>query len=223
MVVPIHNEPIDEVSYLCYIENSAYKDCFVIDPFDAEAVMAKLDELKRKLSLIILTHEHYDHAAGINILVNATGAKMLCSKTCAENVVHPKHDMSQLFEAMISFHGVKINEKNKAERGFSINQVDVTLDDHLDYRWDDVTLHLKLTPGHSPGSICIQASNALFTGDSLLRDAAPMLRFPGGSKEQFNTITLPYLRFLRDQDEDYIVYPGHGESFKLKDSRFLST
>ena len=67
---------------------------------------------------------------------------------------------------------------------------------------------LKETPGHSKGSICIFLDEkVMFSGDTLVTGFNTIVRLPGGSKKDFYSITIPYLKQL---DEDIVVYPGHG-------------
>lgn len=70
---------------------------------------------------------------------------------------------------------------------------------------------MVLTPGHSPGSAAIRLDEKwLFSGDSLLGDREVVVRFDGGSEEDFLTKAMPYYRSL---PENTRVYPGHGERF----------
>ena len=48
----------------------------VVDPGDAEPVMQALNNLGLTLLTILITHHHADHVGGVDILRNATGAKV---------------------------------------------------------------------------------------------------------------------------------------------------
>ena len=70
------------------------------------------------------------------------------------------------------------------------------------------------TPGHSKGSCCILFDKkCMFSGDTLVTGHETILRLPGGSKKDFAEITMPFLNSL---DGELMVYPGHGESQRLK-------
>ena len=94
--------------------------------------------------------------------------------------------------------------------------VDLTCED-LDWalEWCGVTLRFLATPGHSPGSICLSAKGMLFTGDCLLPGGRRVTRIPGGDSGALEKS----LRMLATNfDEETLVYPGHGEPFKLKEA-----
>jgi glyoxylase-like metal-dependent hydrolase (beta-lactamase superfamily II) len=69
----------------------------------------------------------------------------------------------------------------------------------------NVSARLLHTPGHSPGSQCIQAGGALLTGDTLFIGCCGRVDLPGGDpKALYST-----LRRLLDLPNDLVVYPGH--------------
>lgn len=62
------------------------------------------------------------------------------------------------------------------------------------WSWEGHSLLLKETPGHSKGSICIILDERyLFSGDSLVTGYPTVTRLPGGSKQEYEAVTLPYL------------------------------
>ena len=72
------------------------------------------------------------------------------------------------------------------------------------------------TPGHTPGSVCYMAGQALFTGDTLFQNSIGRYDLPGGDGDQElqsikdNLLTLPDMM---------IVYPGHGPSSTIGEER----
>ena len=94
----------------------------------------------------------------------------------------------------------------------------MTFEERLLFAWQEHKFEMVLTPGHSPGSAAIRLDEKwLFSGDSLLGDREVVVRFDGGSEEDFLTKAVPYYRSL---PENTRVYPGHGEPFLLKDGIF---
>jgi glyoxylase-like metal-dependent hydrolase (beta-lactamase superfamily II) len=61
------------------------------------------------------------------------------------------------------------------------------------------------TPGHTPGSQCFLADNALFTGDTLFVDACGRVDLPGSDPRKM-IVSLARLAAL---DPAVLVYPGH--------------
>ncbi len=74
------------------------------------------------------------------------------------------------------------------------------------------TLRVLHTPGHTPGSVCLICGDALFSGDTLFADSCGRTDLPGGSW----TAILQSLRRLAQMEQNYAVYPGHGESTTLE-------
>ena len=68
-------------------------------------------------------------------------------------------------------------------------------------------LKVILTPGHTPGGMCLYSEPHLFTGDTLFVGGVGRTDFPGGDgKTLYNSIKN---RLLVLPDET-IVWPGHG-------------
>ena len=77
---------------------------------------------------------------------------------------------------------------------------------------DFLTLH---TPGHTPGSVCLIAEDAMFSGDTLFAGSCGRTDLPGGD---WATIQASLHR-LRDLPGDYRVFPGHAEETTLSQER----
>lgn len=102
------------------------------------------------------------------------------------------------------FSRVKIvASKEEASR---IGLVDILVSDNDKLKLGEVTLRFILTPGHTPGSICVVVDDeALITGDTLFIGDCGRCDLPGGSLSQmFNS-----LQKLKKISDDLIVYPGH--------------
>lgn len=69
----------------------------------------------------------------------------------------------------------------------------------------ELRLRIILTPGHTPGGICIIVEDAILTGDTLFIGDCGRTDLPGGSDARMYE-TLQKLKALPD---NFIVYPGH--------------
>ncbi len=199
----------------------------VIDPLVSPDAETLLRENGIKELDIILTHEHFDHISGVNSLrtlmagvADSRGCKVLASAGCAESIKDPAENLSAFFSAVF----IKRSEEERllADKIFDRKyccEADESFCDSTDIHWADLTLHLKETPGHSPGSICIEIYDtdgnliALATGDSLVQGNKVITRLPGGDKKAYNGITRPYLESFSG---DTLVLPGHGETDLIK-------
>lgn len=84
---------------------------------------------------------------------------------------------------------------------------DVIVADGSQLQLGDITLDFLLTPGHTPGGICIIVDHAaLVTGDTLFIGDCGRTDLPGGnSTYMFQTLHEKIMRL----PDDLIVYPGH--------------
>ena len=183
-------------------ENSG---AIIIDPcVDVDCGVTLVDQ-------IFLTHEHYDHLSQANQLREKYNCPILCGETCGARITSSTSNFSRYFDALVAVHnGTKRNGAKTAEY---VCRADQTFSGALTVNWRNHTITLTETAGHSPGSICVLLDGKiLFSGDSLIATNETILRFPGGSEADFQSKTLPYLLSL---PMDTIVYPGHGESFRL--------
>ena len=160
---------------------------------------------------ILLTHEHYDHISGVTAWQAATGARVLCSAACAARIADPRTNMARLFPVFCEMQRwVKLDRIPDADTEFACH-ADETFTDETELFWQGHRFYLAETPGHSPGSIMILLDDAaLFSGDSLLRHAAVELRFPGGSRKQWQETGGKRFGAL---PPGLHVWPGHFEDF----------
>lgn len=178
----------------------------VIDPFsDIHAA----DGLK--IDKIMLTHEHYDHISGVNLWKEATGAPVLCSKICAENIAQPKKNLSYHFKEFCELQTWMKVEKMPQENPVYSCTADECFENELQLCWQGHTWNLFELPGHSQGSIGIMLDgNYFFSGDSLLEDSEIELRLPGGSKKKWQEISISRLEAIPNGVH---VYPGHFKDY----------
>ena len=78
-----------------------------------------------------------------------------------------------------------------------------------------ITLKVLHTPGHTPGSVCLMAEDAIYSGDTLFEGSCGRTDLPCGDTRQL----LASLLRLRELPGDYRVYPGHGPSTTLSQER----
>ena len=187
----------------------------IIDPNFSEQALQQLSDLGIEHAVIILTHEHYDHISGVNVIRDQVlDCNVFASKVCEQSVENPRKNLSAYFAAM--FIGHSEEEQERAKELFRDDyrcQVDVGFEDEYELIWEGLRVHMTATPGHSPGSICITVYEnedlvCLFSGDSLVRGVKVVTRLPGGNKAVYQKIAQP---FLQSMPAGTIVFPGHGE------------
>lgn len=188
----------------------------VIDPHENKEAEKLLNDHGVKEVVILLTHEHFDHISGVNFFRERWNCKVYGNQKCKEMVLDPARNLSAFYMAM--FITKSKQEQEMAQELFVEQyscQVDVEFEGIMDMEFDNLSIKMIETPGHSPGSICIIINQKyIFTGDSLVGGNKVITRAPGGSRKEYSGITRP---FLEGPQEDMIVFPGHGEEGERKD------
>ena len=173
--------------YIVYTDESP--DCIVIDPgYEPDMVLLAIRRIQKNLAAILLTHGHFDHVGAVKILAADTDCRVY------------------IHENDLSLPGTltagPLYYTNTYGEG-----------DILDIA--GVTLRVLHTPGHTPGCVCLQAEDKLFTGDTLFRESCGRTDLPGGNGAEI----FKSLRRLAALPGDYRVLPGHGMASTLEEER----
>lgn len=210
-------EPVKSNMFIIINESEA----IVIDPNDNEEGIEVLRKSKIDRIHLLLTHEHFDHTLGINIFRSAfKDVDLFCQKEAAKSIEKPQRNHPKFVAFVLAVQDLK----DGGSRYDDFNARYKTFESYSDSFFEEecvkvlagLKFHFIHTPGHCPGSCCIEIGNNVFTGDSLLEDVPVVLRFPESNREDYNNIALPYLRSL---PKDTIILPGHGDPFVLKDTK----
>lgn len=182
--------------YLAYDEKTL--EAFIVDPGDdAKRLLRAIGEMGLNLQYIILTHGHFDHVLAVPELLRHTEAQLIAAKN------------ARLDDAeACGFRAFRIAQ-------FTPLSADILISEGDTLRAAGETLHFYETPGHTPGGICIQAGNVLFTGDTLFAGSCGRCDLPGGDYR----VILKSLQKLAELPGDFRVLPGHGEATTLNTER----
>ena len=165
----------------CYLlEDNDTKQAAVIDPGGApEAILDRAAGDGVAIKCIFLTHGHYDHTGAVKALREALPGIPV--------YLHPADAALTGDEIMPS-----IGETTPYNDGDT-----VTLG----------TLEVKVlhTPGHTPGGVCLQVNDTIFSGDTLFQGSMGRTDLPGGNYDQI----MFSLKRLNDLPGNYQVLPGH--------------
>lgn len=197
--LPIHYMVMDPIENNVYIISDDAATIVVDPTCDSDVIIDALEKLgKKKLDAIILTHSHFDHVGAAAKLRRLTGATVIASKVDApyiERTVKPFRD----------------------DHEFPACEVDQPVDDGDVVQIGNMAWKVVLTPGHTPGSMCLfldpqfgtvkDAAPVLISGDTLFYGSIGRTDFEGGSMPDMRA-SLKRLAVLPDQT---VVLPGHGE------------
>jgi len=175
----------------------ATRDAILIDPGDEiDGLLAIAQASEVTVRLILLTHGHVDHVAGVARAKRATGAPV---------GVH--RDDLFLYEAAIQhglFFGLRVEQPPPP---------DLFLSPGTPLAFGRCSVEVHHTPGHSPGGVCLHVRGAeadethLFVGDTLFAGSIGRTDLPGGDYE---TLMQSIRTVLLGFDDAAIVHPGHG-------------
>ncbi len=178
----------------CYIVgDDKTREVLVIDPGGhARQIHEMVQNLRVRVTGIVLTHAHFDHVLGIEALKRATGAPLYVG-------ADEKFMYEHMTEQGKTF-GIAVPPLPDPEHW--VNEGDVI-------RAGNFELQVLYAPGHSPGSIALyNAENGVvFVGDVLMRGTIGRTDFEGGSMEELLRSIRTKLYTLPDATQ---VYSGHG-------------
>ena len=87
----------------------------------------------------------------------------------------------------------------------------------------NLSFSVLLTPGHTRGSVCYFAGDAVFTGDTFFADGYGRTDLYGGNGRQ----ELRSLAKIGELEGDYKVYPGHEADttldYERENNRYMRT
>ncbi len=187
--------PVAENTYILYNEA---KEAIIIDPgcyFEEERQQLNdfLDNTHLKPIQLINTHCHLDHVFG---------NKWIHETYHLDLFIHPKEKIVLEFAPQAGkMWGMPVDNYAGPLHFLDHNEV---------LTFGENEIKVLLTPGHSPGSICLYSEKDRFVigGDVLFRESIGRTDLPGGNHDQL-------LQSIREQlftlPDDVIVLPGHGE------------
>jgi glyoxylase-like metal-dependent hydrolase (beta-lactamase superfamily II) len=182
--------PLGAIEANCYLL-STDKSAIVIDPgFYSQEVLDFLKSNSDKERLILLTHGHFDHIGGADVLRKETDTKIGIGVKDAPYLSDSIKNLSAKF-------GMPVEP-------FS---ADVTFKDNETFTIGDITFKVIETGGHTKGGVCYLCDNYLFTGDTLFHQSIGRTDFFDGN---FNEIKKS-IEKLYTLDPNIIIYAGHGD------------
>lgn len=185
-------------TYVVY--DPATHECAIVDPGiinkeEEDALDQFLLKNKLKVTQVINTHLHIDHAVGDNLLKEKYGVPVkahLLDLPLGERM----QQQAMMFGIDKDFKGVDITSY---------------LTDGEIIKIGEGELEVLCVPGHSPGSVAFydRADGFVIVGDALFNGSIGRTDLPGGD---YKTLVDSITRRLLTLPDDTVVYPGHGNA-----------
>lgn len=192
----IHTLHLGPLRANCYIAETAPGRCVAVDiGGDSRLLLEFLKMKKLKLSKILLTHGHFDHIGGVEIVHQETGAEVYIHEA----------DVPMLTSESLSLNTDMSFNKFVPLTDWTVVFGDCYIND------GDCTFRVLHTPGHTKGSVCYVCGDVIFSGDTLFCGSIGRTDFPGSSMTAMENSLVK----LYDLEGDYKVLPGHNETTTL--------
>jgi glyoxylase-like metal-dependent hydrolase (beta-lactamase superfamily II) len=152
------------------------RETALIDPaWDVEAAVAAVEQDGRAITHALVSHHHFDHVNGLPALLSKGGIRVFAHRA----------DLPKLApELQGEVVGVDAGD------GVEVGPLRIA------------AMH---TPGHTPGSTCWHAGEALFAGDTVFVNACGRCDLAGGDPEQM----FQSLKRVSELPGEVRLYPGH--------------
>ncbi len=192
-----------------YIETNMYlisedKNGIIIDPgfieSEADSIIKRLKEEVSDIPMVILTHCHFDHITGCDILKREFNSKIYCHRFDEEKLLDAQKNGALFFGL-----------------SWSPLRSDGYLEDGQVISFGEHRLKILHTPGHTSGGISILLDDKhLFSGDTIFKDGIGRTDLYDGDYDvEINSIINKILILPADT----IIYPGHGMKTSVREER----
>jgi len=196
--------PDDLFGENCYlIRRRDTPSALAVDPgLQVDRLLDRVRQEGLTVEGILVTHGHIDHVAGVPRLHGETGAPV---------AMHPDDD------AILDWE--RFGRLPFVPTGFAPFSIDTRLAHDTTLTFQDVTLRVLHTPGHTQGSVCFVFGLDCFAGDTLFQRGIGRTDLPGGDTQK---IVFSIRNVLYRLPPKTVVYPGHGPSTTIEEEMLLN-
>lgn len=201
-IVPFIYDDFDDLFANTYVLVDDSLACLVIDPSKKyEGIINYIEKNGLTLKGVLLTHGHFDHMRGVDLLLNKYHVPLY-----------------------IGFYDADALKDSRKNLSYLMGNEEMVVEEEPNTVSDREVLHILkedieviYTPFHTKGSVCyyLEDSKALFSGDTLFRYSIGRDDFPNSLPKEKKAS----LAKLMDLPEDTKVYPGHGSFTKIGEER----
>ena len=194
-IIAFNYDDILELVANCYIVYDDFKNAIIIDPgSENPKIINAIEREELNLKAILLTHGHFDHIRGVDLLKNRFDVPVYIHED-DEIMLRDTHLNGSLDmgDNLVVVNSLVETYKDKESLDFLNEEM--------------VVVH---TPFHTLGSSCFYfpKSSMLFSGDTLFKEGFGRYDLPHSN----HRLLLDSLNKLFNLPKETKVYPGHGKS-----------
>lgn len=182
------------------VVNTLYRSCSYVITHEGESWLVDCGDVEPLIHLIgdnalrgvLLTHGHYDHIYGLNILLTMYPSMAIFTNEAGqEELLNDKRNFSRYINDPFILQSPESVVLVEDGRGIEL--------------FDGIQAVPVFTPGHSPSCVTWVVGDAVFTGDSFIPGVKTVTNFPLSDKSQAAASHI----IIRDLISHRFVYPGH--------------
>lgn len=204
----------------CYlVSDTTAGEAVVIDPaWDGDGIARQANEHGWKISMLWITHAHFDHFAGAAGLMKAVRSAEVSTSDREPETGKPRVALHSLDRDLWEKRG------GASLFGFLVDPppeptVDLAITPRLHLgAYEFQVLH---TPGHTPGHVsfyCAQEA-VLFSGDLIFRRGVGRTDLPGGDWQALEQSIRSKIYALPEETR---ILAGHGEDTRVGEEKHLN-
>lgn len=202
-----HTFFFNELRTCCYVVwDPQTKDCILIDPgcygaMEETRLTKFIADNALKPLYVVNTHCHFDHIMGLSFVLNTYQIPFYAHPDEANNL--------KRVASYASLFGFTVTDVPKSGLPLPADNT---------FTFGNQELTVLVTPGHSPGSICLYhpLDGVVFSGDTLFAGSVGRTDLPGGD---YDALMASLTHTLMPLPPATCICPGHGPSSTLETER----